>query len=250
MILAAAVLVILQIPRASSAEEVRTDYRSPARSYLAAAHEQRVIWVERQLHEEDPKLEQRALARLRSNLDLFMARLPEPARASLSKQPIYLMYGAKAKGGGKSSGARYFRSKELDRGSWLDSRWRDSLVIYSAENYVWLSDLWAAKLLAHELAHAYHFSHYPERQPDIVAAYGNAVAQGLYRQVQTTGGKTMDKAYALERAPEYFAELSAMYFVGGNYFPYDRAGLKSYDPEGYAVVEKLWGVPPEPREAP
>ncbi len=36
------------------------------------------------------------------------------------------------------------------------------------------------------------------------------------------------------------AELSAIYFVGGNYYPYDRAQLKKYDPVGYKMVEDLW----------
>lgn len=41
-------------------------------------------------------------------------------------------------------------------------------------------------------------------------------------------------------------------FVGTNYFLKDRAGLKAYDPEGFALVEKLWGVlapPPAPARA-
>jgi hypothetical protein len=33
-----------------------------------------------------------------------------------------------------------------------------------------------------------------------------------------------------------------MYFVGADYFPEDRAGLRAYDPTGYAMVEKLWGI--------
>jgi len=31
-----------------------------------------------------------------------------------------------------------------------------------------------------------------------------------------------------------------------NYFPKDRAGLKAYDPAGYALVEKLWGISGDP----
>jgi hypothetical protein len=33
-----------------------------------------------------------------------------------------------------------------------------------------------------------------------------------------------------------------MYFVGCNYQPFTRAELKTYDPVGYALVEKMWGV--------
>jgi hypothetical protein len=31
-----------------------------------------------------------------------------------------------------------------------------------------------------------------------------------------------------------------MYFVGGNYFPFDRAGLAVYDPVGESMVRTLW----------
>ena len=229
-------------PWASDGGSVRVDYRDPPRSYIESPFERRVIRVERQLHEEDPELEKKALARLESSLALIMRSLPESARPSLAQVPIYLMYGVKAKAGGRPSGAQYFRPNEIARGPWLDEHWGGSLVVYSAKNYAQLSDVWAAKLIAHELAHAYHFSHFPERQPDIVAAHRNAVSRKLYRQVPTRSGKIVEKGYALSRPPEYFAELSAMYFVGGNYFPYDREGLKSYDPAGYAVVEKLWGI--------
>ena len=52
----------------------------------------------------------------------------------------------------------------------------------------------------------------------------------------------MMTAYATVNQLEYFAEVSAMYFVGGNYFPYDRDGLRVYDPKGVAMVELLWKV--------
>jgi hypothetical protein len=32
-----------------------------------------------------------------------------------------------------------------------------------------------------------------------------------------------------------------MYFVGGNYAPFDRAGLSRYDKAGEQMVSSLWG---------
>jgi len=96
----------------------------------------------------------------------------------------------------------------------------------------------------HELAHSFQLNRYPERQPDLMAAYRHALDAGLYRGVKTTKGTTIDKDYALASHLEYFAELSAIYFVGGNYFPFDRRGLENYDPPGYALVEKLWSIRP------
>ena len=32
-----------------------------------------------------------------------------------------------------------------------------------------------------------------------------------------------------------------MYFVGSNYYPFDRDGLAQYDPVGERMVRTLWG---------
>ena len=71
---------------------------------------------------------------------------------------------------------------------------------------------------------------------------------GRYQVVRGEDKDTHVPNYAAQNHLEYFAELSAMYFGGANYFPRDRAGLKAYDPEGYAIIRKLWGIdaPPPP----
>ena len=66
--------------------------------------------------------------------------------------------------------------------------------------------------------------------------------RSLYRDVQDMNGKLIPRAYATANQLEYFAELSAAYFVGINYFPYDRAGLQRYDPAGAAMVEAVWSL--------
>lgn len=66
--------------------------------------------------------------------------------------------------------------------------------------------------------------------------------QKLYQNVRDTKGRILSMAYACRNQLEYFAELSAMYFVGGNYLPFDKQGLQSYDPIGYAMVEQAWGL--------
>jgi len=53
-------------------------------------------------------------------------------------------------------------------------------------------------------------------------------------------GKTL--RYAAQNQLEYFAELSAMYFVGCNYPPANRSELKAYDPAGYDMIERYWDV--------
>ncbi|MFT3883249.1 MAG: hypothetical protein QM703_26800 [Gemmatales bacterium] len=105
-----------------------------------------------------------------------------------------------------------------------------------------ISDFWAIKALVHELAHAHHLEQWPEDQPDILQAWNKAMKAGLYHGVKDDEGKKVAKAYAAVNQLEYFAELSSMYFVGCNYQPFSRKELAVYDPVGYAMIEKMWGL--------
>ena len=76
----------------------------------------------------------------------------------------------------------------------------------------------------------------------MLKAYENARQVGLYRNVRDVDGRDIEKAYALKNYKEYFAELSAIYFTGGNYHPFNKQGLREYDPQGYAMIQKAWWV--------
>ena len=117
-----------------------------------------------------------------------------------------------------------------------------SIAIFSAENYVKVSDFWALKSLVHEFGHAHHLGQWKEDHVDIYHAWKRAKKAGLYQQVREEDRKTHNPNYAAQNHLEYFAELTAMYFVGCNYFPKDRAALKKYDPEGYQLIQELWGI--------
>jgi hypothetical protein len=166
------------------------------------------------------------------------------------KVKLFLMYGPKATGGGRKSGLEYFQRGAPHHHKWLDPRMASSIVIFDASNYLKLSELWARKPLVHELAHAHHLEHWPERRADIHNTWKHAMDAGLYQVVREEDEKTHVPNYAAQNHLEYFAELSAMYFGGGNYFPRDRKGLKQYDPDGYDLIERLWGVAPQMRSRP
>ena len=70
----------------------------------------------------------------------------------------------------------------------------------------------------------------------------------MYRGVKDVNGAILESAYARQNQLEYFAELSCAYFWRGEYEPFDRAALRQYDPGGFAIIEKMWGVnsPPPP----
>ena len=95
-------------------------------------------------------------------------------------------------------------------------------------------------LVLHELAHAYHFHVLGEGQPEIAAAYRQAVNSRSYESVDYVGGGKR-RAYALVNEKEYFAELSEAYFCRNDYYPFTRADLQRHDPVGYALLQRLWG---------
>ena len=222
--------------------EKHVNFRQPARQYKPVEVDGRTILVEKQLLAEAPGLARRASQRLVKNVDLALAKLPPHARVRLARIPFYLMYGSRARGGGRDNGLEYFQKQAPARHEELDENWGSSIVIYSAENYATISDFWALKAVLHELAHAYQLEQWPEKQPDILRAWTHAMSAGLHHNVKDDKGEVLPTSYATTNQLEYFAELSCMYFVGCNYQPFDREQLRSYDPDGFYMVEKMWNV--------
>jgi hypothetical protein len=224
------------------------NFREPRRNYKGVQRGGRTVRVEAPLQDQAPDLARRALDRLDKNVAKALAALPNHARASLDKLPFYLMYGPKARDGGKDNGLDYVRKGQPDHHKELDPRWSDSIVIYCADNYVKISDLWALKAIVHEFSHAYHLHNYADRQAEILRAYDLAMERGLYRGVKHNDGQKRD-GYATTNHLEYFAELSCIYFARCNYAPVDRAELRKYDPVGCRMIETIWKVD-EPLKSP
>lgn len=98
--------------------------------------------------------------------------------------------------------------------------------------------------LLHEFAHAVHHQVLKFDNQQIKEVYQLAMTRKLYDEVETiTGRKT--KAYAATNEHEYFAELSCSYLYRGDYFPFTREDLKKHDPEGYKLMQLVWGKPHE-----
>lgn len=229
----------------------KLDYRVPAREYRTHEIGGWTLFVEASLAANDPELARQALDRLTTKLEVTRKLLPPATRARLQKLPIYLMHGSKSPSGGRDSGAQYHQRTAPKFRKHLDPRWGDVVVIHSAANYVKLSELWSVKVLVHEFAHAWHLGQWPEKQPEIYQAWENAMHQELYRGVKDDKGAVLERGYAAQNQLEYFAELSCMYFCGCNYQPFNRSELKTYDPTGYALIEKMWGISPDsPRPSP
>lgn len=222
--------------------EQRPNYRTPPRQYENVLTESRTIVVEQELLTHDPTTAKLAIKRLDENIDRALRILPKHAHPFVKKQQFWLMYGPEASSGGRRSGLSYFRPGSPQHDDKRDARWNSVVVVYSAKNYLHLTDLWALKAVLHELAHAYQLEQWPEKEPRILAAFDHSAASRLYRNVESVKAETIEAAYATKNQLEYFAELSCMFFVECNYFPFDRMDLREYDPVGYRMIRNVWKI--------
>lgn len=220
----------------------RVDFNHPPRDYVEKKALQWPLLVEKELTEKDPELAVRAenklIAQLQRMLDLFS----QAAHPVFKNLKLFLMGGKSMKGGGYDSGGEYHQKVSPDFYKYLDPRMASSVVLYSAENYDWLSDFWSLKVILHEFSHAYQLEQWPEDKPEIVKAWEHAKEQGLYKKAVRHDSVILEEPYVMTNALEYFAELSCMYFCGCDYAPYNRNELRLYDPTGYAMIEQLWGL--------
>jgi hypothetical protein len=133
------------------------NFRRPVREYKDVRVGDMKVAVEKQLQAEAPDSVEKALERLKAERAHVLAALPANASKQLARTPFFLMYGPRAKGGGRNNGLEYFQKGAAGHHPELDRRWSDAIVIYSAENYVQISNLWAQKALLHEFAHSHIF---------------------------------------------------------------------------------------------
>lgn len=230
-------------PKTVEIQTPRTDYSKPKREYAELIQGDWRIFIEKSLVETDPSTAHKAAARLAKNLDHLLTIIPVGVHKAVKDVKLFIMHGPQSPYGGRNNGSEYFRTGQPTSDSKLDTSWSHALVVYCGQNFVGLTDLWASKSTLHELAHLYHLMNWTEDQPDIQNAWKNAVEKGLYRNVRDSEtGEIIEIAYAVKNALEYFAELSACYFLRINYSPDDRKGLKSYDPVGYKMIKKMWNV--------
>jgi dipeptidyl-peptidase-4 len=95
-------------------------------------------------------------------------------------------------------------------------------------------------VVLHELAHAYHDQVLGFDQPEIVAAFEAAKADGSYEDVLLYTGERV-RHYALTDHKEYFAEGTEAYFYRNDFFPFVRAELATHDPGFHQLLGEVWG---------
>ena len=95
-------------------------------------------------------------------------------------------------------------------------------------------------VVLHELAHAYHDQVVGFDEPRIQAPYEKFKRSGHGERVLLYDG-TYTRHYALTDAKEFFAEFTETYFGINDFFPFNRAELKTSEPEIYSLMLNLWG---------
>ncbi len=99
-------------------------------------------------------------------------------------------------------------------------------------------------MVLHELAHGYH-DRLPGRFENkaIRDVFQRSVAGDKYGEVPHVSGKPRQH-YAANNQMEYFAEGTEAYFGRNDFFPFVRTELKTYDPQGFMLQEKIWNNAP------
>jgi hypothetical protein len=95
-------------------------------------------------------------------------------------------------------------------------------------------------VLLHEFAHAVHFHIVGANNQIVAQTYNKAMARDLYESAKDVNGRTI-KPYARTNDHEYFAELTCCYINKLHYYPNTRDELKAHDPDGFKLMEKVWG---------
>jgi hypothetical protein len=121
------------------------------------------------------------------------------------------------------------------------------IEIANPKNFVNWTNNAQPLMVLHELAHAYHdlvlgFDHELVR-----TCWNNAVSSGNYDEVMHVSGNAR-RHYALTNDREYFAELTEAYFGRNDFAPFDREALRTFDPQGFDMIERLWLHPAESDE--
>lgn len=204
------------------------------------------VHVDARLLASEAPATERALALLGQMLAEIVRVVPAPAVAALRAVPLYVSPAYP----GQRSGAEYHPGA-----AWLRDHGRDPAMARAVE-FSGVADferemLRMPNFALHELAHAYHDRVLPRgfANPAVLRAYEQAKADGRYAAVERWHGPaqptTVEPAYALTNAMEYFAEGAEAYFARNDFAPCTRAELQAHDPGLAALLAQVWGVAEE-----
>lgn len=190
----------------------------------------------------DAARERRVRAALLFDLETVARSVPADALEALREIPIVITPATGARPGFSGRGMCFHESAAWLTGNGFDAEREGTVEICNMDDFL----LWRAEqpmMTLHELAHAFHWKVGFGRE-DVRRAFAGAREAGLYEAVGYAMAPNGERrrAYALNNHKEYFAELTEAYFGRNDFFPHTREELRAYDPEGYAVVERVWSL--------
>ena len=190
---------------------------------------------------------QSAMDLLKKNLTEINSLLPEKALKVMHKNPIWLEKDL------TDGAAWYHTSKDwLASQGYMVEKWH-CVELCNYVHYVSWTNQNQPYMVLHELCHLYHDQALAGgfENPDVKAAYNHAMSTGLYVNtpyrldkntlIQHYDDYYHKKVYATENCMEYFSEICEAYWGENDYYPFNYDDLKSYDPQGFALMEKVWG---------
>lgn len=203
------------------------------------------VHVSNVLLEHEAPATEKALALLAQQLQEIDRVVPAAAVTELRKVPLWFSpeYPQAAA-----------RAEYHPGANWLRKQGRDPALVKAVEfTNISIFEREAQRMpnfALHELAHAYHDLVIEDgfENTAIKAAYDKAKANGRYEKVEQRfgdGRSVQTKAYALQNPQEYFAECSEAFFSTNDFYPFHRDQLVKHDPEMFALLQRLWGVPPD-----
>jgi len=190
----------------------------------------------RLLAPQNKELSAKVFKALANHLQRITYILPEDKVAQLQKLKIWIELENK-----KLGSMQYHPSRGWLVGNGHDPRLVKHVHIPNARALLSRGQ-WAKHpyVILHELAHAYHDQVLSFDHPEIIAAYKDMKAKGIYEKVLLYTGRKV-RHYSLTNHKEYFAESTEAYLGVNDFYPFVRAELKEHDPKMYAVMEKVWG---------
>ena len=174
---------------------------------------------------------------LEAQLKAIVREVPAKRLPALQKVWIWVEWEKQ-----KNGAAEFHPSAEWLKQNGYNPQKAGHIELSNTRNFVQWSRSAQPWMVLHELAHAYHHLVLGDDCKRIAAAYKHAVDTKLYESVAYCGGGKQ-RAYALTNEKEYFAELSEAYFGRNDFYPFVRSDLKKHDPQGYQLMQQIWGEP-------
>ncbi|MEX2214655.1 MAG: hypothetical protein WD768_11035 [Phycisphaeraceae bacterium] len=191
-------------------------------------------WTLRISHRFKPHddLKKEVLEEVDSQLRRITLLVGEKALAELRKTEIWIEHEFPGR-------AQYHPNRQWLTDNGYNPEKTGTIEIAHAKGFLEWRDRTVMTLL-HELAHAYHDKSLGFEEPRVIAAYEAAKKSGRYDKILRDKGY-MIKHYAMDNHKEYFAEMVEAYFWCNDYYPFVYGELKEFDPQGFKVMEDIFG---------